>query len=133
MQPSLDYSVKTQYQRPRDSVDSTSVCSSFIFNSEDGDTFSVGKNGYGTFPSEHLSPDGKTINTVSIEGTNRVQIGTSFHIPPTANVTLNTFDPKSGKKNCFQIVSFWVKIILLCILYLFKETQHLLNVVNFGW
>jgi hypothetical protein len=64
MQPSLDHSVKTQYQRPRDSVGSTSVCSSIIVNSEDGDTFSVGKNGYGTFPSEHLSPDGNTTNTV---------------------------------------------------------------------
>jgi hypothetical protein len=109
MQPSLDHSVKTQYQRPRDSEDSISACSSSVFNSEDGDTNSVGKNGYGTFPSEHLSP----INTVSVGRTNHVQIETSFHIPPTANVTLNTFDPKSGKKNCFQIVSFWVKIILL--------------------
>jgi hypothetical protein len=108
MQTSLNHSVETQHQHPRDNVDSTSDDSSIIYNSEDGDTFPVGKNGYGTFPSEHLSP----INAVSVGRTNHVQIETSVHIPPTANVTLNTFDPKSGKKNCFQIVSFWVKIIL---------------------
>jgi hypothetical protein len=103
MQPSLDHSLETQLQRPRDNVDSTSDCSSIVFNSEDDDdTFLVGKNGYGTFSSEHLLTDAKTTYTVSIDRSNHVQIGNSVHILPTANVTIITSDPKSGKKNCFH-------------------------------